>query len=177
MPRLTTILNINPTAQLRIRQPKFNSCGSVLLKTPEGIWDCVDCKELIDERYTEDGWIDRYPTIYGSINDDEKKKIALENEDATRFTFKNRLRDPATRARISTNNSSYLQSANSLAFTFDHIKWDAKDGTLELLVSREMETDKTNIARTEYTSVLLFFELVVFEEDRAGLKRTKSGDV
>lgn len=177
MPNTSSTLRLDPTTQLRLRQPKLNSSGSVLLKTPEGIWDCVECKEWTEVRYTEEGWVDRYSALHGAIDEEEAKKITDENTDESRFTYKNRLRSPTTLARIDANHSKLLQTTEPLTFKFVHSKWDPNDGTLELFITRDITTSKDDIAGTEYTSLLLFFEPVVFEQEEeevVGLKRAKS---
>ena len=46
-----------------------------------------------------------------------------------------------------------------------HSKWDTTHATLELLVSNDVVQSEFGIAHTEYTSLLLFFEPVVFDDD------------
>jgi hypothetical protein len=52
-------------------------------------------------------------------------------------------------------------------------KWSASDGSLELFTTNEIDESCKTIKGTEYTSILLKFELVTFE-DQPGLKRTRS---
>jgi len=158
--------------QLLIRQPKLNSNGSVLLQTygDGGLWECTECKEWTEIRYTEEGWANRYGELYGAIDEEELKKIVRENDDEASFTSfkKDRLRNPATLSRINTNHTKLLRTTGTPPlneFKFVDSNWDYNDGTLELFMTRDIETSKHDIAGTEYTSLLMFFEPVVFEEE------------
>jgi hypothetical protein len=48
--------NLNADTQLRIRRRDESSNGSILLKTADGILECVGCTEQFQERYTGDNW-------------------------------------------------------------------------------------------------------------------------
>ena len=167
--------------QLLIRQPKLNSNGSVLLQTygDGGLWECTECKEWTEIRYTEEGWANRYGELYGAIDEEELKKIVRENDDEASFTSfkKDRLRNPATLSRINTNHTKLLRTTGTPPlneFKFVDSNWDYNDGTLELFMTRDIKTSKHDIAGTEYTSLLMFFEPVVFEEeDEEEVEKTK----
>ena len=188
----TAVLNLSPNVQLRLRQPKLTSSstsnGSVLLKSSDGIWDCVQCKEWTEVQYTEEDWINRYTALYGALNEEELEKIAKENENEENLkTYRrDRLRSPINNhSHMNTNymklmtsdhqNNNNNQSPTTTtvffcptAFLFIHSKWDPDDGTLELFVARDIASSKKSIARTEYTSLLLSFELVAFDDDDEG---------
>ena len=166
--------------QLLIRQPKLNSNGSVLFQTYDGgLWECTECKEWSEIRYTEEGWANRYGELYGAIDEEDLKKIVRENDDEASFTSfkKDRLRNPAALSRINTNHTKLLRTTGTPPlneFKFVDSNWDYNDGTLELFMTRDIKTSKHDIAGTEYTSLLMFFEPVVFEEeDEEEVEKTK----
>ena len=186
----TAVLNLSPNVQLRLRQPKLttSSNGSVLLKSSDGIWDCVQCKEWTEVHYKEEGWINRHTELFGTLDEEELEKIAKENENEENFkTYRrDRLRSPINNNNDNNHHSSpHIMNTNYMklmmmprisddecpttfcpaAFLFIYSKWDPDDGTLELFVARNIASSKESIASTEYTSLLLSFELVAFDED------------
>ena len=176
----TAVLNLSPNVQLRLRQPKLttSSNGSVLLKSSDGIWDCVQCREWTEVHYKEEGWINRYTALYGALDEEELGKIAKENENEENFkTYRrDRLRSPVNNhSHMNTNHMKLMMPPTSdqsptttfcpTAFLFIYSKWDPDDGTLELFVARNIASSKESIASTEYTSLLLSFELVAFDGD------------
>jgi len=184
----TAVLNLSPNVQLRLRQPKLttSSNGSVLLKSSDGIWDCVQCKEWTEVHYKEEGWINRHTELFGTLDEEELEKIAKENENEENFkTYRrDRLRSPINNDDDNNHHSSpHIMNTNYMklmmprtsdeypttfcpaAFLFIYSKWDPDDGTLELFVARNIASSKESIASTEYTSLLLSFELVEFDDD------------
>ena len=169
--------------------------ASVLLKTPEGVtFDCVRVKEHTEKRYTQQDWVENYKALYAgaygtygscfdNVEDEEKnmKKVEEENSDETRYAFqRNRVLNPGL-AFITIMKQCKLAEEVPGDFTVLHSKWDPTHATLELLVSNDVAQSEFGIASTDYTSMLLFFEPVVFEEDNdegapAGLKRARSDD-
>jgi hypothetical protein len=161
----------------------------VLLGTPEGnIFECIQTKEHIETRYTQKDWVEAYKSlyagaygIYGSCFgkdedcDEKMKKVEEENSNETRYTFqKDRVWNPALGC-TSIKHCKLLEDGPE--FTVLHSKWDPTRAALELLVSNDVKQSDHRIASTEYTSLLLFFEPVVFdEEEGCGLKRTRSGE-
>lgn len=171
----TTVLQLSDTLHLRLHKPGQNCSGGILLKTSEGIWDCVRVNQWTEVRYTEENWPKKYDEIYGFNNEEDKAKIEKENLDESLFKYKN-LRSPKACGQINTRYST-LQESDYSADLFDllHSKWDPKDASLELFVSLDIETNQSTLGRTEYTSMLYFFEQVVFEEGGCcGVKRTRS---
>ena len=160
---------------LRVRKPSFNASGSILLRCPEGLWDCVECKEWKEVRFTEENWLQRYIILNGVRDENEAKQILEENADEMHYTYKN-LRKPNVLAKVNANHCKLSDTTttttgvknrkkNTSENRFEVIssKWDPEDGSLELFLMENIEKGKTTIASTEYTSLLLMFELVVFE--------------
>ena len=175
MPTTTiTVLRLSDTLQLRLHKPGQNCSGGILLKTSEGIWDCVRVNQWTEVRYTEKDWPKKYDEIYGFDDDEDKTKMEKDNTDESLFKYRN-LRSPKTGGQINTR-YSMLQESDYPADAFEilHSKWDPKDSSLELFVSLDIEPEERTLGRTEYTSMLYFFEQVVFEEEGCGVKRTKS---
>jgi hypothetical protein len=172
----TTVLRLSDTLQLRLHKPGQNCSGGILLKTSDGgIWDCVRVNQWTEVRYTEENWPKKYDEIYGFNDDEDRAKIEKENADDSIFNYKN-LRSPKLCGQINTRYSTLQESDYPAdAFHILHSKWDPKDASLELFVSLDIETNESTLGRTEYTSMLYFFEEVVFEEECCrGAKRTKS---
>ena len=161
---------------LHIRPSSANTGGSILLKTEEGMWDCVKGKERNEVRYTEENWMEKIEKLYGAINDDEKRRMIEEIADDENFKYKN-LRSP----KIHWRNPSTGKISTGKHHTIVHDKWNAEDGSLELFLTEEIKSTSRLIAGTEYTSVLLMFELVTFDNavelKPPGLKRTRSDAV
>ena len=169
----TSTLHLSTAAQLRVRKPSDNSSGSVLLKTADGIWDCVGCKKWTEIRYTEEDWLNRYTCLHGVRDEEESKQIAEENENEELFKYKD-LKNPKIRTNINVDHCKvFAEPTENLKIAHD--KWNPDDGTLELFITRDIQTSKRAIASTEYLSLLLTFEQVVFEEEEgAAVKRTRS---
>jgi hypothetical protein len=174
------------SCQLRVRRSGHDA--SVLLRTPEGAtFDCVRAKQYRQKRYTQQNWAEEYKALYVSfdngdpeVEDRYMKMIEEKNSDETRCTFqKNRVTDPELDF-ITEIKYCALVDEDQDDFTVLHSKWDPTHAVLELLVSKDFAQGEVDIACTYYTSMLLFFEPVVFEEDNegapAGLKRARSDD-
>jgi hypothetical protein len=161
----THTFQLTDNVGLRVRQPSVNTSGSMLLLTPDGVvWDCVECKEWNEVRYTEEDWLQRYIIINGVRDEDEAKQISDENADEMHFTFKN-LRKPNVLAKLSANNcklSITKDPINRFGIVSSTFKQD--DGSLELFFSEDIERSKSTIQSIEYTSLLLMFEPMVFDE-------------
>jgi hypothetical protein len=193
MLRAPTILLMrlsDSSCKLRVRRSRHEA--SVLLRTPEGgFFDCVRVKEHTEKRYTQQDWVENYKALYAgaygtygscfdNVEDEEKnmKKVEEENSDETRYAFqKNRVLNPGL-AFITIMKQCKLAEEVPGDFTVLHSKWDPTQAVLELLVSNDVAQSEFCIASTDYTSMLLFFEPVVFEDEEApaGLKRARSDD-
>ena len=165
----TTILCLSDSSKLRLRQPGHNTSGSILLRTPEGgSWDCFQAKEKTVVRYTQQDWLSKCTEPY--MTEEEIKQIEHDNDDETRYVYKRDYLRRPTAECININHCKLLSAATG-PLTVLHSEWD--DGALELFVSSDVDESKHSVARTEYTSLLLSFELVVFG-DEEGLKRRRA---
>ena len=152
---------------LRIRAPGFNTNGSILLSTPEGIWECVESRQSTNMHYTGDGWVEKMCFLFGNMDEEEKTQMFKENE-AKKIKMYRCLRGLDMTV---TNQNSCKLFDNKIKIADN--KWSASDGSLELFTTNEIDESCKTIKGTEYTSILLKFELVTFE-DQPGLKRTRS---
>ncbi len=74
---------------LRVRKPKTNTNGSILLVSSRGdLWECVRCFQGNDTRYTEENWIDKYDVIYGFDEDRSREAETARNADELSFVYK-----------------------------------------------------------------------------------------
>ena len=161
------------TPMLHIRPSSANTGGSILLKTEEGLWDCVKGKEWNEVRYTEENWMEKFEKLYGTLQDDEKQKMIEEIANEENYKYKN-LRNP----KIHWWNTSMSKISSGKLHNIVHYEWNAEDGSLELFLTEEIASTSRSIAGTEYTSILLMFEPVTFDNSvelkPPGLKRTRS---
>ena len=161
---------------LRVRQPSHNTSGSILALTADGVvWDCVESKEWNEIRFTEEDWLRRYIIIHGVKDEEEAEMIYKENADEMHFEYKN-LRKPNVLAKVNANNCklSITKDAEE-KFGIISSAWNPDDGSLEIFLCEDIKRSKSTIQSTEYTSMLLMFEPLVFDEPAA--KRAKTDDV
>ena len=99
-------LELPSAVLLRVRPTGSRTNGSILLlcssSSTEEVWDCVECKEWNEVRYTEENWLSKYIKINGVRDEEEEKQISDENADEMHFTYKN-LRKPNVLAVINAN--------------------------------------------------------------------------
>ena len=157
----TTTVTLSPFLILRLRG------ASILLKTPDGIWECVTRRELQVARYTEEHWVEKFKRIYG-LEDSEVADVLKENDDEARFKYV----DLKSKSVMGVG-LCRLEMDRELDVV--HFDWDNVEGTMELQVVDYVEGNKCTVEHTAYTSLLLHFEPVVFECETVGLKRQMSG--
>ena len=152
--------------------------GSILLCTREGIWDCIECHESRAVHYTESGWQHKYKRMYG-LDDAEMAQVGgggrgvvgagwltwmgvqveAENCELKRYQYVD-LRKREERG-VNANKSALMLAKERLEVM--HANWDNVEAILDLQVAARVEGDKRTIEHTEYTSLLLRFEPVVFQ--------------
>ena len=157
-----TTLALSPSAQLRIRRTTISTNGSILLWTPDGIWDCIACHQAQVSQYTESGWEHKYRRVFG-LDDYEMVDVERENGDLKRFQYVDLKQAPTVNA----NKCTLMLAAERLEVI--HFDWDNVEASLQLQVTDHVEGGKCIVEHTEYTSLLLHFEPVVFET--VGVKR------
>jgi hypothetical protein len=132
--------------------------GSILLCTREGIWDCIECHESRAVHYTESGWQHRYKGMYG-LDDIEMAQVEDENCDLKRYQYID-LRKREERG-VNANKTTLMLATERLEVMY--ADWDKVEAILELQVAAGVEGNKRTIGHTEYTSLLLRFEPVMFQ--------------
>lgn len=166
----TFVNTLSTGVTIRVRQPvRTGANASILLQTPEGLWDCVACSEWTETQYTGVNW-------RGLFDQDEVERLAVKNADEANFTYKSDLHDPNVSSRTKENiNQCQLATTEDL-FQITHSAWNPVDGSLELLMVADIKRNAMQIEGNEYTSLLLLFEKVDFETSHpVGTKRDRSG--
>lgn len=156
---------LSPSLLLRVRKPGHNTSGSVLLQDDGVLLECVECKEFSFQKYTELGWQEEYVRLYGGV---DVSRVVKENNDDTYCQFYAKLHSSTT--VVNTNQCKLSEGE----FEAVHFAWNHIDYTLELQVIEQIEGNKCTIEHTEFTSLLMRFEPVVFAEPAVGLKRQLS---
>ena len=164
--------NSDKNITLRVREPtRAHANASILIQTPEGIWDCVRCSEWTEQRYTGVNW-------YGRFMKDEEDRLIAFGADESNFTFNTNLRSVSGENTNACKLVAPIKDVDVLSFQFTHVAWNPSEGSLELLMVEEIKEGSWRIQGQDYTSLLLFFEKVEFEKAVApvGLKRTRVGE-
>jgi hypothetical protein len=164
--------NSDKNITLRVREPtRAQANASILIQTPEGIWDCVRCSERTEQRYTGVNW-------YGRFMKDEEDRLIAFGADESNFTFNTNLRSVSGENTNACKLVAPIKDVDVLSFQFTHVAWNPSEGSLELLMVEEIKEGSWRIQGQDYTSLLLFFEKVEFEKAVApvGLKRTRVGE-
>jgi hypothetical protein len=150
----TYTLSVSEELTLRIRKPKHNTNGSILLLSSQGeVWECVECRESDTERYTEKNWMDKLADLYGQFQSKSDMKFMQErNKKGTQYSRSDHVktadqcrlsRDPTVDERIIT-----------------HLVWSPEEETIELQLSETTEPAKGVMGCIKYTNLLLRFASV-----------------
>lgn len=166
-----TLFNLAHDIQLRINSGGRKSNGSILLKTAEGsLWECVECSEQFESRCTGAGWLNDFL----DNSEDNSYHELIKERNAKPVTFKN-LRDPSKSVgSIKVHECDLLSPIHPIEkVVIKYSKWDPAEGALELHTERDIEkmgSSSSFETRTDYTNMLLLFELVLFNDatDAAG---------
>ena len=164
------LMKLTKNVFLRVRQPGYHINGSILLQTVDesAVWDCKECKEWSEVCHLDENWLQMYTLVQG-VKDEEEAK-----QDETRYTYKN-LRKLNTLGMISANNCKLSITKDPKSkIKIIHSLWNPADGSLELFLSEDVKRDNATVVGTEYTSMLLMFERVVFEITPRSPKRIKT---
>lgn len=164
-------ITLPPLLLLRVREPtRTHANASILLQTPEGLWDCVRCSERTEQRYAGVNW-------YGRFLKEEEDRLIAFGADETNFTFKTNLRSVTGEDTNMCKLVAVIKDVDVISFQFTHVVWNPSEGSLELLMVEEIKESHERIQGHDYTSLLLFFDKVEFEMIRAavtaGVKRTR----
>jgi hypothetical protein len=166
---MSTIYNyeLSPTLILRARAPGHNCSGSLLLQYDGTVWDCVECKEYSVPKYTEENWQEKYEKLYGGMMmvTNQQQTRTYGGVDDSEFDYTD-LRGSSS-AVIDSNQCRLSKGEVSVVYW----DWDSVIGMLEMQVTEDVEGNKCTVGHTEYTSLLLRFDPVLFVEPVVGFKR------
>ena len=171
------IFDLGSGLKLRIKGKTGKSNGSILLKTVDGVFECVECKQQSENRFTGDHfWCGMVDVGAASTTEKEDKEaIALcKEENAQPVIFKN---------LIESGERSVSVAECGLLSTYHPIEtnvikasaWNATDRILELTTEKDVEKKAwdTFDTMTEHCNMMLFFHPVDFDEE-IGAKRARS---
>jgi hypothetical protein len=169
---------LNANTQLRIRCQDESSNGSIMLKTADGILECVGCTEQIQERYTGDNWEFHYMNkTYSETIDEDMKWIRERN--ARPVSYLDLKKETGNRKPRKIQECDLLRRDDSVEnAVIKHHEWDSDECTLVLHAERDFAEGGRSIPRTEYINVLLFFERIDFEKEAmpSANKRARRSD-
>ena len=150
----TYTLSVSEELTLRIRKPKHNTNGSILLLSSQGeVWECVECRESDTERYTEKNWMDKLAALYGQFQSKSDVKFMQErNKKGTQYSRSDQVK-PADQCRL-----SWDPTVNERLIT--HFVWSPEEETIELQLSETTEPAKGVMGCIKYTNILLQFASV-----------------
>ena len=153
---------------LRVRKPKTNTNGSILLVSSRGdLWECVRCFQGNDTRYTEENWIDKYDVIYGFDEDRCREAETARNADELSFAYKrsDRLRQ-ADQCRLSAKEPIAHD-------TITRFVWNATEEALEMQIAETTKATKHKLGCVEYTNLYLKFRNVMSADPEPPSKRPR----
>ena len=155
------VLNLGSDLKLRVNA----SNRSILLKTADGLFECMECRQQFETRWTGDNWWHEITLFSKSEKDEEKELAWYKKNNDTPVIFRS--------LRESSGNSFKVAECELLKgdvpFESNEIKasfWTLDDKSLELYTEKNVEKKAWNAFETkkEYCNMLLFFHAVDFGE-------------
>jgi hypothetical protein len=168
------IFDLGSGLKLRINGKTGKSNGSILLKTVDGVFECVECKQQFYHRFTGDRFCDGM--IFDAPTEKaQKKAIALcKEENARPVIFKNLIE--SGKRSVSVAECGLLSTYHPIETNVIKASaWNATDRILELTTEKDVEkkTWDTFDTMKEHCNMMLFFHPVDFDEG-VGAKRARS---
>jgi hypothetical protein len=145
------------TLTLRVRKPQRNVNGSILLLSSNGdVWDCTECYQNSEMRYTEANWVEKYENMYGFCHERHKKSALARNVDKSNFVFKRGDRP------VAANHTRLCDDAPIPDGALTHFlcKFNGASASAEIVIEETFEANEGSIGRVEYTSLYLKFKNV-----------------
>lgn len=157
------IFDLGSDLKLRVNDRSDKSNGSILLKTADGLFECVECKQQFETRYTGDNWWHEIHTSAKSEKDGAKELAWYKEHNATPVVFK----DLRESGKTSVNVAECDLLSREFPAELNVIKssvWNQDDGILELSTEKSIEKKAWNTyeTNTTYCNMLLFFHAVDF---------------